>query len=57
MARCLENKIAVFSPHTSFDSVQGGVNDWLAQAFGKKKKKKITFDNESIINMLISYPL
>lgn len=41
MARCLENKIAVFSPHTSFDSVQGGVNDWLAQAFGKKKKKKL----------------
>jgi len=35
VARCLENKIAVFSPHTSFDSVKGGVNDWLAEAFGK----------------------
>ncbi|XP_071553509.1 NIF3-like protein 1 isoform X2 [Temnothorax nylanderi] len=33
VARCLENKIAVFSPHTSFDSVKGGVNDWLAEAF------------------------
>ncbi|XP_014482202.1 PREDICTED: NIF3-like protein 1 isoform X2 [Dinoponera quadriceps] len=33
VARCLENKIAVYSPHTSFDSVRGGVNDWLAEAF------------------------
>lgn len=33
VAKCLENKIAVYSPHTSFDSVQGGVNDWLASAF------------------------
>jgi putative NIF3 family GTP cyclohydrolase 1 type 2 len=31
---CLENKIAVYSPHTSFDAVSGGVNDWLAGAFG-----------------------
>ncbi|KAL0122569.1 hypothetical protein PUN28_007339 [Cardiocondyla obscurior] len=37
IARCLENKIAVFSPHSSFDSVKGGVNDWLAETFGKKK--------------------
>lgn len=33
VAKCLENKIAVYSPHTSFDSVKGGVNDWLASAF------------------------
>ncbi|XP_026477816.1 NIF3-like protein 1 [Ctenocephalides felis] len=32
-AICLENRIAVFSPHTSWDCVQGGVNDWLANAF------------------------
>lgn len=35
IAKCLENKIAVYSPHTSFDSVKGGVNDWLAEAFQK----------------------
>ncbi|CAG9585562.1 unnamed protein product [Danaus chrysippus] len=29
----LENRIALFSPHTSWDSVYGGVNDWLASAF------------------------
>ncbi|CAH1402455.1 unnamed protein product [Nezara viridula] len=33
VSRCLENKIAVFSPHTSWDAVYGGVNDWLADAF------------------------
>lgn len=32
---CIENKIAVYSPHTSWDSVPGGVNDWLASAFGR----------------------
>ncbi|CAG5012835.1 unnamed protein product [Parnassius apollo] len=29
----LENRISLYSPHTSWDSVQGGVNDWLASAF------------------------
>ncbi|KAJ0180463.1 hypothetical protein K1T71_003867 [Dendrolimus kikuchii] len=29
----LENRIALYSPHTSWDSVKGGVNDWLASAF------------------------
>lgn len=33
VAKCLENKIAVYCPHTSFDSIRGGVNDWLASAF------------------------
>ncbi|XP_014613347.1 PREDICTED: NIF3-like protein 1 [Polistes canadensis] len=33
VAKCLENKIAVYSPHTAFDSIKGGVNDWLASAF------------------------
>lgn len=30
IVRCLENRIAVFSPHTSWDSCPNGVNDWLA---------------------------
>ncbi|CAK9803197.1 NIF3-like protein 1 [Anthophora plagiata] len=33
VAKCLENKIAVYCPHTTFDSVKGGVNDWLVSAF------------------------
>ncbi|XP_065558447.1 NIF3-like protein 1 isoform X2 [Artemia franciscana] len=31
--QCIENKIAVYSPHTSWDAINGGVNDWLVQAF------------------------
>lgn len=31
----LHKQIALFSPHTAWDSVEGGVNDWLAGAFGK----------------------
>lgn len=32
---CVENRIAIYSPHTSYDALAGGVNDWLLQAFGK----------------------
>lgn len=32
--QCVENRIAVFSPHTSFDAAVDGVNDWLISAFG-----------------------
>ncbi|XP_056433169.1 NIF3-like protein 1 [Gadus chalcogrammus] len=32
--RALEGGIAVFSPHTSWDSVRGGVNDWLVAGLG-----------------------
>ncbi|CAN9509068.1 unnamed protein product [Ophioblennius macclurei] len=32
--RAVEAGIAVFSPHTSWDSVRGGVNDWLVGGLG-----------------------
>jgi putative NIF3 family GTP cyclohydrolase 1 type 2 len=28
--KCLENRIALFSPHTSWDNIDNGINDWLA---------------------------
>ncbi|KAK7051445.1 hypothetical protein VNI00_004419 [Paramarasmius palmivorus] len=31
LLRCAAEGISVFSPHTSIDSVWGGVNDWLAE--------------------------
>ncbi|KAK3793017.1 hypothetical protein RRG08_032279 [Elysia crispata] len=34
---CMENRIAVFSPHTSHDALEGGVNDWLISAFDVNK--------------------
>uniref|UniRef100_A0A0B7BIE0 NIF3-like protein 1 n=2 Tax=Arion vulgaris TaxID=1028688 RepID=A0A0B7BIE0_9EUPU len=35
LVECMENRIAVFSPHTSHDALEGGVNDWLLSAFGE----------------------
>ena len=32
--RCVEERIAVFSPHTSWDAVHGGINNWLLQPYG-----------------------
>lgn len=32
----VEVGIAVFSPHTSWDCVKGGVNDWLVGGLGEK---------------------
>ncbi len=29
----IENGIAVYSPHTALDAVEGGVNDWLSSVF------------------------
>ncbi|XP_048514105.1 NIF3-like protein 1 isoform X1 [Athalia rosae] len=40
-ASCLENRIALYSPHTSFDSVKGGLNDWLAEAFDLETSRPI----------------
>lgn len=34
IVKCIERRIAVYSPHTSWDSVQEGVNDWIINAFG-----------------------
>ncbi|XP_045116942.1 NIF3-like protein 1 [Portunus trituberculatus] len=33
VACCLEKGIAVYSPHTAYDTLKGGVNDWLLKAF------------------------
>lgn len=34
LLRCLEAGIAIHSPHTALDAVDGGVTDWLADAVG-----------------------
>ena len=33
--KCIENRIAVYSPHTCYDALQNGVNDWLISPFSK----------------------
>lgn len=37
----MENRIAIFSPHTSWDSVHGGVTDWLANALPSSNTRPI----------------
>lgn len=34
LLRALEAGLAVYSPHTALDAAAGGMNDWLARAFG-----------------------
>ncbi|XP_011503377.1 PREDICTED: putative GTP cyclohydrolase 1 type 2 NIF3L1 isoform X1 [Ceratosolen solmsi marchali] len=51
VAKCLENKIALYSPHTSFDSIQGGVNDWLTSAFDIKESYPIEPGEDPRIGM------
>lgn len=41
LLRLVENKVAVYSPHTSFDSAAGGINQQLAESFGLKSVKPI----------------
>ncbi|KAL5966849.1 NIF3-like protein 1 [Taenia solium] len=33
VVKCIEQKIAVYSPHTALDAVYGGLNDWLLSPF------------------------
>nr|XP_039250563.1 NIF3-like protein 1 [Styela clava] len=35
LIKAIENRIAIYSPHTASDAVQGGVNDWLATGLGE----------------------
>lgn len=32
VAKCLENRIAVYSPHTAWDNTKNGIGDWLCDA-------------------------
>jgi dinuclear metal center YbgI/SA1388 family protein len=41
IADCVRRHIAVYSPHTALDAVQGGVNDWLCEGIGKGTAKPI----------------
>ncbi|XP_026272635.1 NIF3-like protein 1 [Frankliniella occidentalis] len=49
----LEKKIALYSPHTAWDCVEGGVNDWLAEAFGKDSSVEPLKKHDDGANMKI----
>lgn len=35
VVRALENRIGIYSPHTAYDAVPHGVNNWLAKGLGE----------------------
>ncbi|KAB5555285.1 hypothetical protein PHYPO_G00031960 [Pangasianodon hypophthalmus] len=66
--RAIESGVAVFSPHTSWDSVKGGLNDWLIEGVGsgqvlvlsqalcsahKKHRLEFTARNEEELNNIV----
>jgi len=38
--RCAQHGIALYSPHTSWDAIKGGINEWLLLPFGNLKDVK-----------------
>ncbi|KAI0323033.1 NGG1p interacting factor 3 [Amylostereum chailletii] len=46
LLRCAAAGISVYCPHTSLDSVHGGINDWLASGLGKGDVQLIGEDRE-----------
>ena len=45
--KCLENRIAVFSPHTSWDAVPGGINSWLVAPYGPGSSRPVSESRSS----------
>ncbi|XP_052750560.1 NIF3-like protein 1 isoform X2 [Galleria mellonella] len=45
----LEKRISLYSPHTSWDCVKGGVNDWLASPFIATESKPIITGADSSV--------
>lgn len=41
IVKCIEKRIAVFSPHTTWDSIEGGINDWILEAFETTKIESV----------------
>lgn len=39
LLRCAARNIAVYSPHTSLDAAEGGIDFWLASAFERQMKR------------------
>lgn len=44
---CLENRIALYSPHTSWDNTRGAIGDWLVRALPHKESRIILASAEN----------
>lgn len=43
--RAVESRMAVYSPHTALDSMEGGVNDWLLSGLGSGIVQTLTVNS------------
>lgn len=48
IVKMIENRIAVHSPHTAFDAVNNGVNDWLASGLGSGKVEPLEYSKHQV---------
>lgn len=48
--KCIESKISLYSPHTAWDSCEGGVNDWLIESLPIVKKTCIPVIPSTVIS-------
>ena len=55
--KCLENRIAVFSPHTSWDAVPGGINSWLLAPYGPGCCQPVTESRSKVFPGNMSHSL
>merc|ERR1711997_101018 len=55
VTKCLENRVALYSPHTALDAVQDGVNDWLISPFGTGKSQPLQQCYETNQEMMVTF--
>ena len=61
VVKLIENRIALYSPHTTWDSVDGGMNDWLINIFDPKSVEPVstikssTHPTEMATNLRINF--
>lgn len=49
IVKCIENRIALFTPHTTWDSIDGGINDFILKSFDAKKIESVR-ENPDLVN-------
>lgn len=57
----IENRIAIYSPHTALDSVNGGITDWLASGLGELSKSQVltphaSLESENALKVVVFIP-
>merc|ERR1712098_750612 len=46
--KMVENKVALYSPHTSWDCVADGINSWLVSPYGPGKTKPVSLTTSTV---------